>query len=152
MMEFVAYTMEYCGGNVSANLRVRNYLDRDFDKYKRMYEECFFEMRTALGLFPICCCDGKEELLEKHSKIFILEIADQLIGSVAIYGNEIDDLIVAKEFQRKGYGKSLLQFSISFLQKHAITPILLHTTAWNQNAIKMYLDHGFKIVKTQIIQ
>lgn len=123
---------------------------KDYDEYKRIYEDCFFDMRTALALTPINCCDGQEELFQKREEIFILEIDDLLIGSVAIYGNEIDDLIVAKEFQRKGYGQLLLKFAVSYMQKNNVSPISLQVADWNQGAIIMYQKNGFQIVKTEI--
>ncbi|MBS4535710.1 GNAT family N-acetyltransferase [Clostridium sp. D2Q-14] len=75
-----------------------------------------------------------------------------MIGSVAIYGNEIDDLIVSKEYQKKGYGKKTLIFAINRMQQKNISPIILHVADWNQGAIKMYLNNGFKITKTEIIE
>lgn len=151
-MEIVAHAMEHCGDSVHSCLKLRNYLSSDYNEYKRIYEECFHEMRTALKLFPVNCCDSEEELLQKSRQIFILEINSVFIGSVAVYGDEIDDLIVAKEFQRKGYGEKLLKFAISYMQTNGISPICLGVAGWNQVAIKMYLKNGFKIVKTEIVK
>ncbi len=151
-MEIVAHTMEYCGANLTSQLEVRHYVSEDYDDYKRIYEDCFFAMRAALGLSPVNCCDSQEELLLKQDQVFIYEIDGTIVGSVAVYDNEIDDLIVAKEFQNKGYGKALLQFAIAFLQKHERSPIILHVADWNQGAIIMYLSNGFKIVKTETVR
>lgn len=93
----------------------------------------------------------KEELTRRKDRIYILEIDGELIGSVAIYGNEIDDLIVKKGSQRMGYGKVLLQFAVSCLQTNNISPIILHVADWNQGAIKLYLENGFSILKTEIV-
>lgn len=150
-MKIVAHKMEYQGGHVASSLQLRNYLPSDYGEYKKIYEECFRDMRTALQLFPVDCCDSEEELEHKKDKIYILEIDGKLIGSVAIYGNEIDDLIVKKSSQRMGYGKGLLQFAIFYLQRNNISPIILHVADWNQGAIKMYLKAGFSIVKTEVI-
>lgn len=150
-MKIIAHTMEYQGGNVASSLQLRNYLPSDYCEYKKIYEECFRDMRTALQRFPVDCCDSEEELEHKKDKIYILEIDGKLIGSVAIYGNEIDDLIVKKSSQRMGYGKRLLQFAIFYLQSNNISPIILHVADWNQGAIKMYLETGFSIVKTEVI-
>ena len=150
-MEIVAHMMEYSGGIIQSPLCLRNYSDHDFDEYKKIYNECFFDMRTALQLFPVECCDSKENLEKKRNKIFILEIDGSLVGSVAIYGNEIDDLIVAKEFRRMGYGEALLRYAVSYLQNLDTSPIVLHVADWNQGAIKMYLKNGFSIVKTEIV-
>ncbi len=126
-------------------------MSSDYGAYKKMYEECFHDMRTALQRFPVDCCDSEEELEHKKDKIYILEIDGELIGSVAIYGNEIDDLIVKKSSQRMGYGKRLLQFAVSRLQSRSISPIILHVADWNQGAVKMYLESGFSIVGTEVI-
>ena len=130
-------------------LRLRNYSAFDYEEYKRIYEVCFRDMRTALQRFPVDCCDSKEELEHKKDKIYILEIDGKLVGSVAIYDNEIDDLIVGKSYQRADYGEALLQFAISHMQSNNISPIVLHVADWNQGAIKMYMKNGFAIVKTE---
>jgi len=49
-----------------------------------------------------------DEIIEKVKDIYLLIHQGELIGSIACYGNEIDDLIVNKKFQHKGYGKQLL--------------------------------------------
>lgn len=151
-MKIIAHTMEYRGESVSSDLAVRNYADEDYKEYKLMYEACFSEMRTALELFPVNCCDGREELLKKAKDIFILEISGKIVGSVAAYGNEIDDLTVAKEFQGKGFGTALLRFAVSRMQKAGIKPIQLHVADWNQNAVALYLKNGFQITKTETVQ
>lgn len=150
-MEIVAHTMEYQGGQIVSHLRLRNYSATDYNEYKRIYEECFRDMRTALQLFPVDCCDSQEELERKKENIYVLEISGKLIGSVAIYDNEIDDLIVEKSYQRLGYGEALLQFAVSFLQSSNISPIVLHVADWNQGAINLYLKNGFSIVKTEVV-
>ena len=148
-MKIIAHTMEYRGGSIVSPLRLRNYSAFDYEEYKRIYEECFRDMRTALQRFPVDCCDSKEELEHKKDKIYILEIDGKLVGSVAIYDNEIDDLIVGKSHQRAGYREALLQFAISHMQSNNISPIVLHVADWNQGAIKMYMKNGFAIVKTE---
>lgn len=149
-MEIVAHTMEYQGGRMVSHLQLRNYSAFDFSEYKRIYEDGFRDMRTALQIFPIDCCDSKEELEHKKDSIYILEIDGRLIGSIATYDNEIDDLVVRKSCQRMGYGEALLQFAVSRLQSNNIRPIILHVADWNQGAVKMYLRNGFSIVKTEI--
>ena len=148
-MKVTAHTMEYQGGQIVSRLRLRNYSAYDYQEYKRIYEESFRDMRTALQLFPIDCCDSKEELEHKKEKIYVLEADGKLIGSVAVYDNEIDDLIVEKSYRRRGYGEALLQFAVSRLQSNKISPIILHVADWNQGAVKMYLKNGFTIVKTE---
>ena len=68
---------------------------------------------------------------------------EEIIGSVACYGNEIDDLIVSQEFQRQGYGKQLLLWAIWHIRERSNEPITLHVAAWNQGAIMLYEKCGF---------
>ena len=92
---------------------------------------------------------AKKNWSTKKIKYIYIEIDGKLVGSVAIYDNEIDDLIVEKSYQRAGYGEALLQFAISYMQSNNISPIVLHVADWNQGAIKMYMKNGFAIVKTE---
>lgn len=150
-MQIIAHTMEYYGEGISSDLHVSNYSPNDYEEYKRVYEACFSEMRTALELTPVNCCDNEYVLLQKASQNFLLKGEGVLIDSVAIYDNEIDDLIVAKEFQGQGYGKKLLLFAVSKMQKDRVASISLHVADWNKNAVQMYLNNGFVIVKTEVV-
>jgi len=152
MADVIAHTMEYVGGSVESFITLKQYSDEYFEEYKKVYEDCFCEMRTALDLHPINACDSKEELLAKQNDIFIYMEDDKIIGSVAIYDNEIDDLIIAKSYQRKGYGKLLLNFAISRIQKNSNSSIILHVADWNRNAVNLYLKNGFKITKTETVK
>ena len=107
-MKFTVHTMEYAGGRAEASLDLRNYQDSDYEEYRIMYNGCFLAMRTALELQPAECCAGREELARRRSEIWILEISGTLAGSVAVYGKEIDDLVVKGEFQGQGLGRAIL--------------------------------------------
>lgn len=148
-MKIAAHTMEYQGERMISNLQLRNYSALDYNEYKRIYDDCFRDMRIALQRFPIECCGSREELERKKGGIYILENDEKIIGSVAIYGNEIDDLVVEKNVQRMGYGTALLRFAVSCLQSNHTSPIILHVADWNQSALRIYLKNGFFIVKTE---
>ena len=143
-MEIVAHTMEYHGEHMQSSLQLRNYSACDYDEYKKIYEECFHDMRSAYQLYPVDCCYSEEGLEHKKDNIYILEVGGELIGSVAI-----DDLIVRKSCQRMGYGEALLRFAVSQMQNNDISPITLHVAEWNQGAIRMYLKNGFTVVRTE---
>lgn len=120
-MKIAAHTMEYQGGRIVSHLQLRNYSALDYKEYKRIYEECFHDMRIALQRFPIECCGSREELERKKEEIYILEIDGKIIGSVAIYGNEIDDLVVEKAF--KGWGMEQRYCGLPFPACKAIIPL-----------------------------
>ena len=152
MIDIVAHTMEYTGSPVESFDVLKNYSDSYFEEYKRIYEACFHEMRQALELNPIDACDSRDELMKKSGDIFLYTENNTLIGSVAIYNNEIDDLIVAKEHQHKGCGQLLLRFAIAHIQKMHLSPIVLHVADWNRQAINLYLKSGFIITKTETVK
>lgn len=149
-MGIIAHTMEYCGDLIDEAIKLEQYSVDYYNDYKKIYEECFHEMRTALELKPVDCCDSQEELIQKQSDIFLLIENEELIGAVAIVKNEIDDLIVARAHQQKGYGKLILKSAIHVMQERGILPITLQVADWNKGAIHLYLNNGFKIVKTAI--
>ena len=152
-MSIIAHTMQYIGGEMpSPSIALRRYLDMDYPIYREVYNDCFADMRRALGLHPVNCCDGRGILAEKSENIFIFEVDNKLAGSVAIYGNEIDDLIVARQYQRKGYGQGLLRFAVARMQRQGVTPIRVHVADWNQAAMRLYSRNGFAVVGTEIVQ
>ena len=151
MAGIVLHTMEYMGNPIAEEIILRNYIDCDYEEYKRIYEAAFHEMRVALQLQPYNCCDTKEELLSKRNDIYIYAENETLIGAIAIYENEIDDFVIDKAFQHKGYGKKILSFAVAYMQKKNIFPITLKVTDWNKRAITMYEQSGFVITKTETI-
>jgi len=150
--DIILHTMEHNGDRVRSTIFMQKYSDDYYDDYKQIYEDCFYKMRSELELYPINAGDSKEELQEKANNIYLYFEDNILIGSVAIFDNEIDELIVAKGHQKKGYGKLILNYAISRMQEANISPIILQVTDWNKGAIKLYQDNGFSIVKTESIK
>ena len=149
-MGFLVHTLEYKGGPVNEAVCPRNYNCNDYEKYRKIYEDCFYPMRSSLGL-PRECCKSSDELAEIQDSIFILEDNGHIIGSVAVYGNEIDDLFVSSEYQRKGCGLKLLKFAIAYLQKKNTDRIKLRVADVNRTALSLYLKNGFVIAETKEI-
>jgi Acetyltransferases len=152
-MDVVAYTMQYEGPHITSDLTITTFEAKYYETYRAIYYDCFYEMRKELGLQPFYACNSIEQVLGKKDSIFLLLNENEIVGSIAVYGNEIDDLIVAQKFQNQGNGKRLLEFAISFMQKQNIVPIILHVAKWNQNAISLYKNTGFVIseIKTVVV-
>ena len=102
-------------------------------------------MRKALEIEPYNFLKDDAQICEKTKDIYLLLEAGEIIGSVACCGNEIDDMIVNKKFQRKGYGKQLLLWAMQRIRKRNNEPIVLHVAEWNQNALALYRNVGFEI-------
>ena len=98
--------------------------------------------------------DDFNNLLEtqKHTEIYILEINNKIIGSgtllyekkfihnISLYAH-IEDIIIKKEYQGKGYGKTLLLELINICKNKNCFKILLDC---QENLIKFYENCGFQ--------
>ena len=125
--------------------------EKYLEQYKSMYNAAFRPMREALDIKPYDWYQDSRKILDKASDIYILVTENDLIGSVACYGNEIDDLFVSDSFRNKGYGKKLLIWAIDHIASQGYSDMVIHVAEWNQNAVRMYSDEGFEIVKTEDI-
>lgn len=151
-MEVIAYGMEYMGGEVKTDINLVPFREEFFEEYKKIYNECFYEMRKALDIKPYYFYSSIEQLEDKKEKIFVLKENDELIGSVAMIDCEIDDLIVNSKYQGKGYGKKLLFYAINKMQTMGINTIKLYVAKWNEKAVKLYEKNGFKCVKIEKVR
>ena len=153
MMEVIAYEMQYDKAFVVQSvIECIPFEMQYFDQYKRIYNECFYDMRKALEIEPYNFLNDYEQIREKVRDIYLLVKGGEIIGSVACYGNELDDLIVNKKFQKKGYGKQLLLWGMQHIRKKNSDSITMHVAEWNQNALAMYENVGFEVVTSERIR
>lgn len=127
-----------CRRKGRASMDLRNYQDSDYEEYRTMYNGCFRAMRMALELQPAECCAGREELERRRSEIWILEISGTLAGSVAVYGNEIDDLVVKEEFQGQGLGRGSFTVGPGPSGERGLRPRSPPRGDWNRRAMELY--------------
>ena len=126
--------------------------DRQYlEQYKSMYNAAFRPMREALDIRPYDWYHDCRKILDKASDIYILTAENELIGSVACYGNEIDDLFVSDGYRHKGYGRQLLIWAMDHIATSGYGEMIIHVAEWNQSAVQMYKNEGFEIVKTEEI-
>lgn len=152
-MEIVAYEMKYVNAVVNESAIVCIPFElKFFEEYMRIYNECFYEMRKELDIHPYHFLSTYEQIAEKVNDIYLLVNEDEIIGSVACYGNEIDDLIVNKSFQNKGYGKQLLLWGMKHIREKSNDPIVLHVAKWNDKALSLYQTAGFEITKVEKVR
>ena len=115
------------------------------DDYRRLYNECYHEMHEALGIRPYDFIQDDSFFDHGMENVYILVENDELIGSVAIKDNEIDDLLVRKDRQGRGYGRQILLWA---LEGFECGNAILHVAEWNARAVKLYKSVGFEITKT----
>ena len=149
-MEIIAYEMQYrndCTPKI--DIACIPFDPAFFQEYRRIYNECFYEMRKALDIQPYDFLSTYDQIADKIQDIYLLTEQGEIIGSVACYGNEIDDLIVNHKFRRKGYGKQLLLWAMQHIRERSNEPIILHVAQWNHDALMLYKKVGFEVA-TQI--
>ncbi|MBR6535757.1 MAG: GNAT family N-acetyltransferase [Lachnospiraceae bacterium] len=153
MVEVIAYEMKYDKASVEqSTISCIPFDVQYFEQYKSIYNECFYDMRKALEIEPYNFLNDYGQIKEKADDIYLLMKDSEIIGSVACYGNEIDDLIVNKKYRKKGYGKQLLLWGMQQIRKKNADPITLHVAEWNQNALRLYKNVGFEVVSSERIR
>lgn len=149
-MEIIAYEMKYVKDNIEkSNIMCIPFEKKYFQQYMEIYNACFYEMRKSLDIKPYNFLNNYEQISEKGKDIFLIVSEKEIIGSVACYGSEIDDLIVNKKFQNKGYGKQLLLWGMNYIRQSSNQPILLHVAQWNEKALRLYCKVGFDDANTE---
>jgi len=153
VVEIIAYEMQFLGRTVQeVDIKLEAFRDEFYSEYEKVYNECFMEMRKTLDIEPYNFYSGIVQLDNKKQNIYVLWNDNTVIGSVACYGNEIDDLIVNKSYQNNGLGKQLLLWAIKHIRKNNDDPIILHVAKWNEKALKLYLDNEFKISEIEKVR
>ncbi|RKI23251.1 GNAT family N-acetyltransferase [bacterium 1xD8-6] len=152
-MEIMVYEMKYVKDGIGKNsISCIPFEQKYFLQYMKIYNACFYEMRKSLDIEPYNFLSDYKQIGEKCKDIFLLVNGEEIIGSVACYGSEIDDLIVNKKFQNKGYGKQLLLWGINHIRQISNEPILLHVAKWNEKALRLYGKVGFDITNIERVR
>lgn len=118
------------------------------EQYKNIYNACYHEMREALEIKPYDFIQDATFFDEGMENVYLLIEQGEIIGSVALKGEEIDDLIVNPKFQGQGFGKQLLLWALQNIQTGKV---MLHVAAWNERAVNLYKKCGFEITETIVI-
>ena len=146
---FKVFEMVYSDQKIEpSGIECRPFEEKLIREYKEAYNAAFRPMREALDRKPYDWYSEDSAILEKKKDIYLLTDRDTLIGSVACYGNEIDDLFVSGAFRGEGYGMKLLLWGMNHIREQGHEEIVLHVAEWNGAAVKMYLDAGFTIRTT----
>lgn len=81
---------------------------------------------------------------------YTLKLQNNIIGYIAfslvIDTIEIESIVIDKFHQKKGYGTTLLNFTINFAKENNVSKIFLEVRKSNINAIKLYEKLGFEFL------
>lgn len=153
MKEIIAYKLQFDNEEIQiTDIELIPFEEKYYSEYEYIYNECFYDMRKALDVQPYYFYSDYVQMKEKVNDIFLLLQDNIIVGSVACYGNEIDDLIVNKKYQNNGIGKKLLLWAIRHIRMYSQEPIIIHVAKWNEKALSVYQRNGFIITNTEKIR
>ena len=142
----IVYEMEYLHpADEKSSIKMIPYSPQYQEEYKRIYNQCYHEMRKALDIKPFDFIQDDSFFESSMDKVFLLLSNRSIIGSVALKNYEIDDLIVNVKNQNQGYGKQILLWALENIKSEKI---FLHVAEWNKKAVRLYKKTGFEIVNT----
>ncbi|SDB62033.1 GNAT family N-acetyltransferase [Butyrivibrio sp. INlla16] len=81
-------------------------------------------------------------------KVFLLEVDGNGVGTVTVSDNEINRLFVLPDFQRKGYGRELMDFAEEMIRREHDHIILDASLPAKQ----LYLKRGYVATKYNMIE
>jgi ribosomal protein S18 acetylase RimI-like enzyme len=152
MNSFFVYEMEYTGGIVETNeLEMLPFRDEYYRQYEKIYNDCFYEMRKVLDIEPYNFYSDISQMIDKKDSIFLLMNDETIIGSIGCFGAEIDDLIVNKKYQGRGFGKKLLLWAVNHIREYTDEPITLTVAEWNTGALELYKSCDFTLKRKELI-
>ena len=148
-MSFTVFEMEYTGsGFEKSGIECIPYDGKYFSEYQRMMNEGYRPLRKAIRIEPWDCMEGLEELQEEEVPCVYLLVRDgKLIGSIGVYGNELDNLVVAGEYQNQGFGTKLMLWGMERIREQNGGPITLSVVEWNKKAKRIYDRLGFTVTQ-----
>lgn len=126
-------------GNMKHHIKINKLKWEPIDKIKKL------ELKSL-----------KEDFNDKKIKIFIYEIEGKIVGYINFsiikcssytkvkYRGEIHDLFVSKKYRKKGIGKKLVNYALSFFNSKNIKNIFISVSSNNISSITFYENLGFK--------
>ena len=144
-----AFKMEYLHPTGErSSIKMIPYTSQFREQYKAIYNDCYHEMREALKIEPYDFIQDDSFFEKGMDSVYLLVDGQEMIGSVALNGNEIDDLIVSRSYQHRGYGRDTLLWALEHIGSDSA---ILHVAEWNKRAIDLYKNTGFEITETIVI-
>ena len=133
---------------------IRAAKETDFDSVKDITQT------TIWSVYPKYYPSGAVQFFSNHHSddriradivagiVFLIEVDGTAIGTVTVADNEINRLFVLPDFQRKGYGRELMDFAEEIIRKkhdHIILDASLP-------AKQIYLKRGYVTAKYNMIE
>ena len=128
---------------MSENFAIREYRQEDFDAVTILWrvarERSLPEFQREKGHFFFEDQGYFRDHILKNNKVWVVEIDKRVVAFMAMAGEFIDQLYIHPDHQRRGMGKSLLDFARMQSPNH----LWLYTLRINVNACAFYEKNGF---------
>ena len=133
---------------------IRAAKETDFDSVKDITQT------TIWSVYPKYYPSGAVQFFSNHHSddriradivagiVFLIEVDGTAIGTVTVADNEINRLFVLPDFQRKGYGRELMDFAEEIIRKKHEYIILDASLPAKQ----IYLKRGYVTTKYNMIE
>ncbi|MFH5837176.1 GNAT family N-acetyltransferase [Proteiniclasticum sp. C24MP] len=129
------------------NPSVSAYVDSDYLHVQKIFSESFHRMRLHVGISSTLSAPSEEErsyFLKHAEDIFVLRDNSEIVAVAMVEGNEIDKIAVAVDEQGKGYGKTLLAYTVGTLLHRGFSEVTLWVV--DGNPARMLYEHfGFRM-------
>jgi ribosomal protein S18 acetylase RimI-like enzyme len=156
---YSVYRLDYHGQKFpERNINVIKYDDQYYDDKMRLESEAFSVLRQENNIKPYnwylvaseenLIANRKATLLNKDF-IYLFFEGDEMIGASMVKNSEIELLFTNVKYQRKGYGKKILEYSVNKGLEQNSDRVSLNVLAGNEKALKLYMDTGFKLIQGQ---
>lgn len=150
---FSFYEMVYEGDiNTNSNLEFINYEDRYYKEYVQLIADSFYDLREANDIQPYVCYkpskeDRKNVLKNKDNIYLSIDDTGTIISTVMIEDGHIDELVVNKKYENRGFGNETTKFAINKAIEGKSKKITLDVIVWNVKATNIYKKLGFKVIQ-----
>ena len=140
--------IEHLGGKYLNSEYEMSFVDHPLDNRSRLeFLKSAPEHHRAIETIDDACF-GKSyatnydsTYVAQHQGVIVGKVRLEMLNNVGgIFG-----LGVLPTYQKKGYGKSILESSVFELKKQGAEKVFLQVLTENENALGLYLDTGFKI-------
>jgi ribosomal protein S18 acetylase RimI-like enzyme len=133
----------FCAGTMSRDFIIREYRDEDFDAVTILWrvarEKSLPDFQREKGYFFYEDQNYFRDHVLKQNRVWVVEVDHRPVAFMAMENEFIDQLYIHPDYQRRGIGRSLLDFA----RKQSPDHIWLYTLQVNVNARAFYEKNGF---------
>ena len=133
-------------GFPNVDLEFIPYEDEFYERYSKVKNDCYYHIQVSNDIKPYTYPPNETEraaLLKNKENIHILTNGDDLVASVTIGDETVDNLMVSPSYQGKGIGKQALQFAMNAMIERGNEYIRICYMENNQGAEELHYSLGF---------